>query len=361
MKRIILTTCFCCAIQAVACTDFRLIAQDKTVLVTRTLEFASPMNSQVRTSLVGRLFQEKAPNGRPGVNWKAQYGYLYMDAFDTDVVVDGMNEAGLSFEYLYLPGLTQYSTVPAGEEGRGLSYLHFGDWVLSNFDSVEAVRAALPQIIVFEDKLPKWRGTVFPLHAAIQDKMGNGIVVEFINGKMQISEYKGVMTNSPDYQWQLTNLQNYVHLSPVNPAPVIDHGMTYTATGQGAGMLGLPGDVTPPSRFVKMNALLATVETPKNDAQALNMAMHMVHTVDIPRGFVRESAKSTAGDYTQWTVFKDLTHGILYYYTYEDPALHAISMKKLDFSAQASRVAMPIIDPQQVIDMSGSLRQHVTR
>src|ERR1700722_17842733 len=93
---------------AYACTDFRIVAQDKSVVIARSMEFAEDMHSNVRTSNRDRSFQEVTPNGKPGISWKARYGYVFLDAFNVDVSLDGMNEAGLSIEALYLPGETQY-------------------------------------------------------------------------------------------------------------------------------------------------------------------------------------------------------------------------------------------------------------
>ncbi len=76
------------------------------------------------------------------------------------------------------------------------------------------------------------------------------------------------MTNSPKYNWHVNNLRNYLNLTPNNPNPVSASGLTFSATGQGAGMVGLPGDVSPPSRFVK-TAFLAKNAYQANTADDL--------------------------------------------------------------------------------------------
>src|ERR1035438_9464972 len=97
-------------------------------------------------------------------------------------------------------------------------------------------------------------GTAFvPLHYVLHDAKGNSIVLEWVGGKLNIYDNTvGVMTNSPTYDWQMTNLRNYVSLSPDNAKPVTVNGVQYAANGQGSGLLGLPGDPTPPSRLVQM-------------------------------------------------------------------------------------------------------------
>ncbi|MDX1901795.1 MAG: choloylglycine hydrolase family protein [Gammaproteobacteria bacterium] len=337
-----------------ACTSFRVTAKDGTIIIARSMEFALDMKSALRTSPRGRTFTTTAPDGKPGLSWKAKYGYLFLDAMNVDISVDGMNEAGLSFEALYLPGYAEYQTVPANHDSQALPYMNIGDWGLSNFKTVDEVRQALPGIFVFAQKNPGFGDMIFPLHFSFYDASGKGIVVEYIGGKLNIYDNQvGVMTNAPGYDWHLTNLKNYVQLKPTNPNPVVVDGVTFVATGQGAGMLGLPGDISPPSRFVKM-AVLMSVAAPANDAKsAVNLAEHVINNVDIPMGLAREPSNNNySGETTEWVDFKDLTNKIFYYRTYGDLSLHAVSMAKIDFSENAARLRMPIASPEYVQDMT---------
>lgn len=343
-----------------ACTDFKVTAKDGTVMITRSMEFALDMKSNVRTSNRGRSFTTTAPDGKPGMHWKAKYGYVFLDGMDVDMAVDGMNEKGLSFEALYLPELAQYQTVPSGKDAEALPYFNFGDWVLSNFDSVDQVRQALSTVFVFSQKLPVLGDMVFPLHFSIYDATGKGIVVEYIGGKLTIHDNMGVMTNSPTYDWHVTNLANYLHLSPVSPSPVVANGVTYIANGQGFGMLGLPGDISPPSRFVKIATLLH-VAIPQQDARsALNLAEHVINNVDIPLGLAREPSNGNAtNETTQWVVFKDLTNKNLYLRTYGNLTLRRISLNQLDFSEKATRLKMPIASDAFIQDVTDQLMKTV--
>ena len=345
---------------AYACTDFRVRAQDGTVVIARSMEFAMDLESNLRSSPKGKT---RKPRGKIGFTWESEYGYVYLDGFDIDVVVDGMNEAGLSFEYLYLPGFTEYESVPPGQTSQALSYLDFGHWVLGNFAAVSEVQNALSSVFVFEEKLSVLGDMVFPLHAAIYDKTGTGIVVEFVEGQMEIHENElGVMTNSPPYDWHITNLRNYVSLRPTNPEPVIVEGITFNAMGMGAAMFGLPGDITPPSRFVKTAILLEVAIEAANATEAVNLAEHIMNNVDIPLGLSRDPENGQVlKELTQWVVFKDLTHGMLYYRTYENMSLHAVSLKKLDFSKNASALKMPIERNPYTLDVTDQFLKSKTR
>jgi len=341
-----------------ACTDVRITAQDGTILVARSMEFGTDMQAQLRTSTQGREYQFKTSAGVDTAKWTAKFGYVYLDALGEDVAVDGLNEKGLSIEGLYLPSETQYQTLPAGSESKGVPYYAFGDWLLSQFQTVEEVRAALANVIVYEDKLAGFHGMVFPLHLAVHDATGKGLVVEFVKGEQKIYDNQiGVMTNSPQYDWQLINLRNYVNLVATNPTPIEQGGMAFTATGQGAGLMGLPGDFTPPSRFVKMAKLIQYADKSATGKDALNLAQHIMNNVDIPLGTVVGTEHGrTIKDYSQWVVFKDLTNKKFYYRTYDNLTIRGVSLSSLDLTKKGPRLKMTIAVPEFELDVTDSLK-----
>ncbi len=336
-----------------ACTDFKLIAKDGTKMITRSMEFGMEFNSNLRTSPRGRSFATTLQNGKQGLTWKNTYGYVYLDGLSLDFSFDGMNETGLTFEYLYLPGETQYQTIPAGKENQALSYPQLGDWVLGNFKTIDEVRQALKNIYVVQTPLPGLGNMVLPAHASIYDSTGNGIVVEFYNNQINVYDNIGVMTNSPKYDWHVNNLRNYLNLTPNNPNPVSASGLTFSATGQGAGMVGLPGDVSPPSRFVKTAFLAKNVYQANTADDLLNIAQHIINNVDIPAGLARSTENGKVStDTTQWVVFKDITHKILYFRTYNDMTIRGVSFAKLNFAENAPRLKMPLNGQPFTMDMT---------
>jgi choloylglycine hydrolase len=334
-----------------ACTDVRLSAKDGTLLVARSMEFGIDLHSNLRSSTRGREFNPVAPNGKPAMAWKAKYGYVYLDGFNQDMAVDGMNENGLTFEYLYLPGDTQYEDVPAGKENQALPYYRVGDYILSNFKSIDEVRQAIPALYAYAQTLPGLGTMIFPAHASVFDASGKGIVIEFVKGKTVIYDSIGVLTNSPTYGWHVTNLRNYLNLSPNNPAPVTGSGMVFSVTGQGSGMVGLPGDPSPPSRFVR-TAFIAKYAYQADDAAGLlNLAEHILNNVDIPNGLARtQDNGATSSDTTEWVIFKDITHKMLYYRTYNDMTLRAVDMSKVDFTPNAQRLQMSLVQAPYIMD-----------
>lgn len=347
------STCFILANPAKACTDFKLTAKDGTLLITRSMEFGQDLQSNLRSSPRGRSFNTTTPNNKPGLSWTSQYGYLYVDGLGIDVSFDGMNEQGLTFEYLYLPGETQYQAIPKGEDSKALPYSLFGDWVLGNFKTIEEVKKALSTIYVSHQIIPQLGNAELQAHASIYDASGKGIVVEFYDNKINVYDNIGVMTNSPKYNWHVTNLRNYINLSATNPKPLNKNGELYSATGQGTGATGLPGDASPPSRFVKIAFMVANVFPVQNTAELINLAEHIINNVDLPSGYVRANdAGKVATDITQWVVFKDITHKTLYYRTYNDMTLRQIAMGNVDFSANAKAFKMPLLATPYVMDMT---------
>ncbi len=338
-----------------ACTQIQLMAKDGSVIVGRTMEFAVDLDSHIITSPEGRAFQSPSPDGNNGLNWNAKHGYLLVDFFGTGRAVDGMNEKGLSVGLLYLPGYTEYQQVPAGREQDALNYLFVADWVLGNFSSAGELKSAIGDIFVYGSavSLGGMENQVFPIHMVVADASGACVVVEWVGGKANVYDNPlGVLTNSPELPWQLNNLKNYVNLTPYAPEPVTVAGIQYASTGQGAGALGLPGDFTPPSRFVKM-AFLVETSVPSDRAEdAVVQAEHILNNADIPDGAVRpaRSSHENVTDITRWTVFKDLKDLKFYYKSYSNTTLQEIDLKALNFSAGAEPLSMAIDSKQIMVD-----------
>lgn len=343
-----------------ACTDFRVITKDAATIIGRSLEFGLDLQSQLVLAPRNTAFNPTAPDGKPALSWKAKYGYVYLNALKTPLVLDGMNEEGLSFEYLYLPGYTQYSKVPANADNRAIPYYLFGNWILSNFKSVEELRAALKNVLVFQQSIPGIPpDQTFEVHAIIHDASGKELVVEFVNGEMKVHDGVGVVTNGPTYEWQVNNLKNYLQLSPYTPQPITVNGFTYSSNGQGSGMLGIPGDQSPPSRLVKTATYLRYSLQANNAQEGVTLAEHILNSVDIPLGVSR--AKQPNGtdsyDYTQWIVIKDLTNKMFYYRTYNDQTFHSVSLKQLDFSSNAPILKMPLDNKPNYTDVTESFKK----
>jgi len=341
---------------ALACTQFLLVAKDGSIVIARTMEFGAEMDSHILTSPIGTRFESPSPTSDSGgISWTSKYSYIKMDFFGSKLTLDGMNEQGLSVGFLYLPGYTKYQTVPAGENKSALMYLYAGDWLLGNFSTTEEVKSAINSVYVFAKPVTygEIKDVVFPVHMIVTDGTGKSIVIEWVDGETNVYDNPhGILTNSPEFPWHLDNIKNYVNISPHSPNPLTLDGIKYTATGQGSGAVGIPGDFTPPSRFVKIAYLAKSVFPVETGEATVNLADHIVNNVDIPTGAVlgEKGAKDDMPDKTQWTVIKDLTNKKLYFKSYENTTLQVIDMKKLDFSKGAKVLDIPIDSKQIFVD-----------
>jgi len=133
--------------------------------------------------------------------------------------------------------------------------------------------------------------------------------------------------------------------------------VAFNAAGSGSGWLGLPGDWTPPSRFVRTVFLVHSADPARNADEAVNLAGHILNSVDIPRGLIKTKGPVNTDliDYTQWVVIKDLTNRVLYFRSYEDLTLKKVDMKKLALKPGAAVKTLRISGKGKVIDVTDKL------
>ncbi|MDP8218378.1 MAG: linear amide C-N hydrolase, partial [Candidatus Theseobacter exili] len=233
-----------------------------------------------------------------------------------------------------------------------------GLWMLCNFSTVAEVRKALPEIYVYGQFL-KMLERIIPVHFAVHDPSGDSIVIEYTKGKLNIFDNKiGIMTNSPTYDWQLTNLSNYANLTNINVKSYDFNGETISPIGQGSGLLGLPGDWTPPSRFVRVAICVKFADPGKDASEAINTALHILNVFDIPKGVIKEVTKEGVGeDITEWIVVKDLTNQVFHFRTFENLSVRAVDLKKLDFGPGAKSLKMDITGGNDINDITDSFKK----
>jgi len=174
--------------------------------------------------------------------------------------------------------------------------------------------------------------------------------IEPVKGQLVIHENPlGVMSNSPTFDWHMTNLRNYIALNPRNVPPIKIAGETFKQLGQGSGMLGLPGDFSPPSRFVRTTVFSATA-IPSDTAQpGIEQVFHILNNFDIPVGVAREVHDGVIHtDYTMLTTARDSKSFRYYYKSYDDQTIHMVDLKKFDLEAKtikmlSTKSAQPIV------------------
>ena len=162
------------------------------------------------------------------------------------------------------------------------------------------------------------------------DKTGESIIIEFTNQRRKIYENPlGVMTNSPPYDFHMPNICNYVQLSKYAHEGFVLGGSPFKPLGEGSGLLEMPGDLTPTSRLVRAATLADFATSVKTGAEAVNLAFHVLNSVDIPKGVACHEKQEHLADYTSWKVVKDLTNNALYYHDYNDLNIRVVYLDKV--------------------------------
>ena len=339
-------------VAANACTSFVLSTVDNIRTYGRTMEFGKQIPTKIGLIPRGYKFQSQI-NDEPGYSWTGKIAVIGASIFDSPALVDGINEYGLTGGALYFPGFAGYTNPSHEEEQRTkeINQIDFLVWMLSTFKTVEEVKINLDQVSLvgtfYEsmDEIP-------PLHYTLHDAAGFSIVIEPINGELKIYDNPyTVLTNSPDFEWHAQNIRNYLFLSPFNIGSIDMMGQELTPFGQGSGLLGIPGDPTPPSRFIRALGLISTIDASELSKNRLVTMEHVLNNFDIPKGFVRPAIspveqEQEANDYTQWTAIADIENRKYFIKTYRNLTLHGVSFDDFDITGtQIQFVNLPSSEP----------------
>ena len=339
-----------------ACTGITIKPRDGSIISARTLEFAVELQSNIIFVPKGQEYVGTAPADKPGLRWTTSYAIVGANAFDLPLTVDGFNEKGLYVGLFYFPGFAKYQPVPAEDVGRALAPWELGFYLLGTCaDAGEAVAAA--QNVLVGEVVQKDMGFVPPVHFIVTDAHGHSVVLEHVDGQLKVhANPLGVITNSPTFDWHMTNLSNYVTLTENNGARIDLAGKEIKSLGQGSGMLGLPGDFTPPSRFVRAVAFSKTALPVKKAEEGVLQAFHTLNQFDIPKGSARslEHGKEVA-DYTLWTSASDLKNLRYYFRTYDNSRIRMVDLKAVGLDAHEVRT-ISMDGDEQIEDASGDAK-----
>jgi choloylglycine hydrolase len=335
---------------AQACTGIRLIAKDGGVVAARTLEFGFDMHSEVMVIPAGTTLTGSLPDGGKGISYKTKYGFLGANAEGLTAIVDGINDQGLYVGLFYFPGYASYSDATKDNAARAMAPHEYANWLLGNFANVEEVKANFDKIVlvpVVVDAIEQ----AAPVHFVVHDRTGKSVVIEPLNKSLKIYDNPlGVMANSPTFDWHMTNLRNYVNLTATNVPPIDLGGIKLAQFGQGSGLRGLPGDFTPPSRFVRAVAFSQSAIPSDTASQTVLQAFHILNNFDIPFGAVREVDNGQIhAESTTWTSASDLKNLRWYFKTYGDQSIHSVDLAK-SLAAAHGKIRLIKMESRQPID-----------
>ncbi len=240
---------------------------------------------------------------------------------------EATNEKGLSMAGLNFPENADYK--PKAEGKINVTPFEFIPYILSSCDTVKKAEELLKNInlvnISFSESLP-----LSPLHFIISDSE-KSITVECVKLGLKIYENPvGVLTNNPTFDWHLINLNNFATLHNGIAENNLSDKFNINNFCLGLGAMGLPGDFSSPSRFIK--TVFVKENSPKDlkAEDAVNQFFHILASVAMPKGCVLN--KKGESEYTRYTCCCDTQNGDYYYTTYENSQKVKISMRDFDLS-----------------------------
>ena len=256
---------------------------------------------------------------------------------------EAVNEKGLCLAALNFPGNAVYAEAPESGKTNLAPFELFG-FLLGTCATVKEAEEKLKAVCIthtaFKDGYP-----VAPLHWHIADK-DRSLVLECIKDGMHLYENPvGVLTNNPPFPFQLTNLQNYMHLTSNPPENRFAPALKLAPYGQGMGALGLPGDASPASRFVRAAFCKWNSELPSGEEASVTQFFHILDNVAMVAGSVRTPENKL--DRTTYSSCINASRGIYYYKTYNNNQISAVSMHKTDLDGCAP-VVFEQVNRQQI-------------
>lgn len=242
---------------------------------------------------------------------------------------DGMNSKGLCMAGLNFVGNAVYGKPK--EDAVNVASFELIPYVLSRCVSVKEAKRLLQNINItdtaFSEALPPSQ-----LHWIIADKLGSVTVEATKRGLEVYSNPVGVLTNNPAFDFHLMNLCNYMNLSPKPAQNRFSDKIELQEYSRGMGALGLPGDFSSQSRFVRASFAKLNSALPKDEREAVSQFFHIMDTVSQPAGCCE--LEKGVYEKTLYTCCCDVQRGVYYYTTYENRRISAVSMNKENLESE---------------------------
>ncbi len=234
---------------------------------------------------------------------------------------DAANEKGLCGAGLNFPKSAKYYTLSASK--KNISPFELLPYILCNCDSVNSAEKLLREInlcaIPFSDNLP-----LSPLHWMFADNERSIVYETTSEGAFVHRNPANVLTNEPPFPFQLYNLNNYMHLSPYTPQNSFSEKLPLSATSLGMGAIGMPGDLSSQSRFVKAVYTAVNSLCPDEPLGEITQFFHILGSVCQQKGCVATGENTF--EYTRYSSCCDLSTLIYYYKTYENSCITAVDL-----------------------------------
>ena len=340
----------------IACTAMVIIDANGAAYNGKTMEFSYPMPLNMEYVPAGTKIRSKTPNGKTGMEFSTKYpvlglGMLALPSANQDTIVEGINNQGLSINSNEFNN-SKAPTDLGNEDHKILAATDFAMWVLGNFQSVRQVKQALQagEVNIWLPQVPFMGNAAMPIHYAIFDKTGAGIVIEYSKGQQNIYDNEvGVMTNIPDFSWHLQNLNNYAFLSNMDHNHSKFNNLEVSAPDSGNALVGLSSDQTSAGRFVKAAYYTNFVRKAKKPDDAIITLAHILNNFDRPYdlsidppGAVGDGPplKTSSSEVTMFTWMSDKTRNRYYLRTIDSYNFTMIDMNELDSAIETKKIPL---------------------
>ena len=259
---------------------------------------------------------------------------------------EATNEHGLSMAGLNFPGNAHYFPPCAGKDN--VAPFEFIPWILGQCKTLAEARTLLDRInlcdIAFSAEFP-----LSPLHWIIADR-DSAITVESVAEGLKIYENPvGVLTNNPRFDYHMTHLCDYRNLTHLPPENRFADGIELVAYSRGMGAMGLPGDLSSASRFVRAAFVKLNAVSGESEEESVCQFFHILGAVEQQRGCVQ--MPDGRYEITVYTSCCNTDRGIYYYTTYENCRITAVDMHKEDLNATAL-ISYPLIKTAQILQQN---------
>ncbi|MCM1193575.1 MAG: choloylglycine hydrolase [Butyrivibrio sp.] len=262
---------------------------------------------------------------------------------------EATNEAGLSMAGLNFPGNADYKPLAEGKDN--IASFEFIPWILSQCATIPEAKLKLTRLNLaatpFSRELPP-----SPLHWIISGRDGS-ITVESVKEGLKVYDNPvGVLTNNPPFDYHMTNLSNYMSLSVEPPENHFGEKLPLTPYSRGMGAMGLPGDLSSASRFVKAAFTLQHSCCGASEAESVSQFFHILTSVEQQRGCVHMGD----GQYeiTIYSCCCNADKGIYYYTTYENSRISAVDMRRENLEG-SELIAYPVLKEQDILMQNQSI------
>lgn len=285
----------------------------------RTLDIECSYNEEI--TITPRKYPFKFRHKSVRDNHYAIIGMAYV-VDDFPLYYDAVNEKGLAMAGLNFVGNAVYESPMYNIDN--VAQFELIPWILSQCASVSEARQKLKNLNItktpFNDNLP-----VAELHWLIADE-NESITVESVSDGIKIYENPvGVLTNNPPFELQMHYLNNYMKLSPKSPSNEFSDKISLTTYSRGMGAIGMPGDLSSSSRFVRAAFTKLNSVSAEDEMSSVSQFFHILGSVEQVRGCCEVEDKY---EITAYTSCINADKGVYYYTTYDNRQINAVYMKK---------------------------------